>query len=462
MSGLERGDGAKGYGTRYLRGLCLPPSRLIWLFGLLSLTLVPAHAEVVEKIALPSKTELSLFHYPAPGRAQIIWMPSESGTLDQERALARRLSVLGFAVWMPDFHGSYFLPSTLAGLAQIPPEDLNALLEEISARDRRPMLVLSSGQGGRLALQVAQRWVAKYRNDDSKRSQLAGLILVSAPFYMETPTPGFEGELWPELADLNLAVLLIQPNLSPWYWKLSVAAAAMEKSGSQVITWVLPGIRDRFYYRPDATTTEDQWAARFHALLVRGIEVLSPYTEKERLPVFVPATVVVEVKPADETERQLSLYRGAATPPQLTLDGLEGGSYRLDQFIGKVVVLNFWASWCPPCIHEMPSLKQLKQRLGARGLEVVAVNMAEDPTTVRRFVTDIIKADFVYLMDRDGAALKRWKVYAFPTSYVLDRQGCIRYAVFGAIDWSAPATVATFEKLLNTQTADTSQSRGCK
>ena len=198
MSGLEHRDRVRRT-IRCLSRIFLFTAAFSGLWVPHGVTGVSAYAEIVEKvekIALPSKTDLSVFHYAASkGRLQIIWMPSESGTLDQERALARKLATLGFTVWMPDFHGSYFLPSTRAGLAQIPSADLNALVEQIGARDHLPMLVLSSGQGTRLALQVAQRWAIKYRSDPLKQSQLAGLILVSAPFYMETPTPGFDGEL---------------------------------------------------------------------------------------------------------------------------------------------------------------------------------------------------------------------------------------------------------------------------
>ena len=113
------------------------------------------------------------------------------------------------------------------------------------------------------------------------------------------------------------------------------------------------------------------------------------------------------------------------------------------------VVVDFWASWCPPCVHEMPSMQNLKQRLNDKQFTILAVNMAEDEKTVQSFLQDKVKVDFTILMDRDGKALQDWKVVAFPTSYVIGKQGRIRYALFGAIDWESEDVVNKLEKLIS-------------
>jgi peroxiredoxin len=83
-----------------------------------------------------------------------------------------------------------------------------------------------------------------------------------------------------------------------------------------------------------------------------------------------------------------------------------------------------------------------------KGFEILAVNMAEKPVTISAFLNNKVRVNFNVLMDADGAALQRWKVFAFPTSYVIDRQGRIRYAVYGAIDWQSEDVIEKLEQLL--------------
>jgi peroxiredoxin len=93
-------------------------------------------------------------------------------------------------------------------------------------------------------------------------------------------------------------------------------------------------------------------------------------------------------------------------------------------------------------------MQRLKDKLAGKPFTILGVNMAEEPGEVRDFLSKIVHVDFPILLDRDGAALGRWKVFAFPTNYVVDKRGRIRYAMFGAIDWDNPDVVTKIEGLL--------------
>jgi thiol-disulfide isomerase/thioredoxin len=99
------------------------------------------------------------------------------------------------------------------------------------------------------------------------------------------------------------------------------------------------------------------------------------------------------------------------------------------------VLLNFWASWCPPCIEEMPAMQALYEDLGGEGFEIVAVNLQEDPETVRSFM-DEHGFDFPVLLDRDGSVAREYGVRGIPTSYVVDPRGRLVAMYVGPYEWN--------------------------
>lgn len=144
----------------------------------------------------------------------------------------------------------------------------------------------------------------------------------------------------------------------------------------------------------------------------------------------------------------LKPYTGKEAPPPLLLKDLQGKKHDLNDFRGQVVLINFWATWCPPCRVEMPSMWRLKQKLKGKPFVILAVDMGEEEASVNAFLPDKMKKDFIVLMDKDGEALRTWKVFAFPTSYIIDTKGNIRYALYGALEWDEASVVEKIRKLL--------------
>lgn len=133
--------------------------------------------------------------------------------------------------------------------------------------------------------------------------------------------------------------------------------------------------------------------------------------------------------------------------PELNLPTLDGGRVNLADLRGRVVLVNFWATWCPPCRLEMPSMERLSQRLAKRPFTVLAVNAGESAKTIRPFL-DEVALTFPILLDQDGTRMRAWRVLVLPTSFLVDKQGRIRYSLFGRIEWDGPQAIAVIEKLL--------------
>jgi peroxiredoxin len=126
--------------------------------------------------------------------------------------------------------------------------------------------------------------------------------------------------------------------------------------------------------------------------------------------------------------------------PAFQLNALAGGAVNLPaELAGKVVALRFWADWCPYCRKEMAELQPVYARLRGRGLEILAVNVAQDRDTVRRFVEPLNIA-YPVLLDPDGATARAYGVKALPITFLVDAQGVVRGKIVGE------ATPAVFER----------------
>jgi len=118
----------------------------------------------------------------------------------------------------------------------------------------------------------------------------------------------------------------------------------------------------------------------------------------------------------------------------------------LDEFRGKIVVLNFWATWCPPCVDEMPSLVQMQQKMKGKGVEVLAISVDADQSAYQNFLKNY-KVDLLTVRDPDQKSNNLYGTFKFPETYVIDRQGILRRKFIGPIDWGQPEIVDYLGKL---------------
>ena len=139
--------------------------------------------------------------------------------------------------------------------------------------------------------------------------------------------------------------------------------------------------------------------------------------------------------------------RAALPAPELKAPDLTGASKTLADYRGKVVLLNFWATWCPPCQREMPSLERLRIRMAGRPLEIVALSSAETPAEVNAYLSKM-KLGFPVLLDTDSSNTRRWKVFALPTTFVLDAEGRVRHVLTGPAEWDQGEALAVVESML--------------
>ena len=153
---------------------------------------------------------------------------------------------------------------------------------------------------------------------------------------------------------------------------------------------------------------------------------------------------------SDEAD-ELTPIRGVVTA-DFALPDIAGNIHRLSDYSERVVLVTFWASWCPQCLWEMPTMERLWRSLRGEGLILLAINVGEAPEYVATFA-ESNKLSFPVLLDRDLAVYKEWPLLGLPTSFLLDRHGRPVYEAVGALDWQDAAVVAKIRDLLQLPTA---------
>jgi len=177
--------------------------------------------------------------------------------------------------------------------------------------------------------------------------------------------------------------------------------------------------------------------------LLRGVKVgdVVRFSLQARGPEWVVTTLE---KPGGIGPRPAASFAA----PDFTLQTLSGGSFRLADLRGRIVLLNFWATWCIPCRTEMPALETLYQRYRERGLEVAGVNMDMLSTAgVEAFLKEV-KVTFPIAFDPSWSVARTYGVVALPTTYLIDRKGNVVVREVGERDWMDTASRLVLEKLL--------------
>ena len=118
----------------------------------------------------------------------------------------------------------------------------------------------------------------------------------------------------------------------------------------------------------------------------------------------------------------------------------------LDQFKGRVLVLNFWATWCPPCVEELPSLEVMQERMRGRGVVVLGVSIDVDENAYHRFVKER-GVNFLTVRDPQQKVATLYGTSGWPETYIIDRQGIVRRKFIGAVEWNSPEVLQFLSKL---------------
>jgi peroxiredoxin len=157
-------------------------------------------------------------------------------------------------------------------------------------------------------------------------------------------------------------------------------------------------------------------------------------------------------KAADAREHLLEAMGLAKVPakaaPDFNLPNIDGQQVSLQQYRGKVVFLNFWATWCIPCREEMPALERLHQTYHTRDLAIISIDLKESADQVKTFFQKH-SLSFPALLDQNGSVFRDYLVAGMPTTYLINRDGTLLARGVGGRDWARAEALQLIQELIN-------------
>ncbi|MGF1644030.1 MAG: TlpA family protein disulfide reductase [Thiotrichales bacterium] len=387
---------------------------------------------------------LGVTAFAATGERLLIWL-TEAYRSGERPDFQRTLSTLqgqGVEVWAVDLLESLFLTRTQDNVRQLSGEHVAALLRHALSSSSRQVALVASGQMAIPALKGLHAW----QSSDPPNPRIDGAILFFPSLHAYTPVAGEDSELEPIVAATNYPVFLFQPAEGQMLAHLPGVLKALRQGGSPAYAWIQPGVRDWYFmHHADEPSTESElrWIKRLPEHLAEAQRLLraapKPTTARP-LGERVSATT-------SDTTRGLVEWRAPVPAPNYDLPDMAGRRWHLEAESSQVLLVNFWASWCPPCVEEIPSMNRLAQRYDPKQFRILSINFREPAEEIRRF-QELIHVAFPVLLDSDGATSADWKVFAFPSSFLLDRERRIRYSVNSAIAWDDAEAIAVIDGLL--------------
>lgn len=369
----------------------------------------------------------------------LIWFTEGYSERSSFRGLIQMLNDAGFDVWQVDLLESYFIERTPNNVRQLTGHGVAEVLAAAQKRGRQ-FVPISTGRMSLILLRGARFWQLAEKPQNGV-GNLLQTVLFFPNLYDAAKKAGDAPEFFPIVSATSLPITLVQPSEGTYRWKVPELQNALQTQGSRVTTAAIPKMRDWYFLRRQLQEPERIARDAIPHQLLQWLQLSS--TMKKA--VYHP---VAELEAFSVTERVKGLVEiSTREAPKFELVDASGKSLDIADKKGKVVLLNFWASWCPPCVKEIPSMNRLAESFDDSQFEIVSVNFKESPKVIDAFMKQV-KVDFPVLMDLDGKVSAKYEIFSFPSSFLIDAKGQLRYSVNAAIEWDEEGIKQVIHELI--------------
>lgn len=388
-------------------------------------------------VPVSSGDEITVEKFPAKGKYLMVWLAPEYGFRGAHRSLARMLTEQNIEVWQSNIAESLFLPLGSTSIKKMDGKHVADIMEYAHKTTGKKIIVVGDSYATVSALQGARQWQLKKQSEP----YFIGAILFSPYTYATIPPLGQLPEYMPIIEATNIPIMIYQAKNNGNIGQFDTLVKKLQQHGNPVYTRMTPKVMSLFY--EDKPTKEMLEQVKPMPLSIKKmIAVLEKHP--------VPSTAI-ELKELEEAKSGIDIYlkkyTGSIKPIAINLEDAQGKTIVKNNYQGQVTVVNFWATWCRPCIEEIPSLNRLKQKMEGLPFELISINYAEDKKTILDFMK-MVQVDFPVLLDQEGEFAKQWNVITYPSTFVIDKNGNIEYGVNAAIEWDNPELIKKIKSLL--------------
>ncbi|MBW5289667.1 MAG: thioredoxin family protein [Candidatus Ruthia sp. Apha_13_S6] len=403
--------------------------------------LVPlVHGGQSTEFELTSGDTISADVYSADTQVLFLYLPSERGFGKGYVPTVQQLAFFGVDVWVLDLHSSYMVPKHRSSINRFKVEDVLEIVSIAKRKGFEKIFFLTSGRGAQLALKTAHQWQLK----NPKSNLIKGHIFHSPYLIHGKPELGAKAEYVDISTVSNLPIYLLLPQFGTKYFRADEIFEQLKIGGSSIFTHRLKGAHGGFHMRNEKDLKPMDLKVK------KGLS--DTYVLAMNLMNTVDIPKVMALKKQTKNAQSLSFgepilkpYKGKSNI-SLKLKSIDGQILNIKDFDNQVILINFWASWCKPCVTEIPSLVRLQTILKDKPFKILTVNVGESKQEIDAFMKKV-KFDLPIMLDHSGQAVRDWGVYAYPSNFLLDKNGNIRYTYRGALEWDARPIVKTIQSL---------------
>lgn len=412
------------------------------VYVLVSVFFLSCKTCLADEISVPvsDDVEITVKTFPADGNYLIIWLPAEYGFRMGHSLFAQSLSDLGIETWQADVIESLFLTRGPGSLKSLDGRYIAHVIEYAHRSTGKKIVVAGDSYGTLAALIGAHQWQQR----SNTQAHLVGAVLFSPYTYAYIPPLGLAPEYMPVVSATNIPLMIYQAKGSGTIGQFDMLLETLQKNDSPVYTRFVPEVMSLFY-------KEEPSAAmlKYAKPLPLNIAKMLPILESHKVPAKAVA-LRSRLKTDSGIDSYLKEFKGDNNPIAIKLKDINDNTVIKNDYKGQVTVVNFWATWCTPCVEEIPSLNRLKEQMQGQPFELISINYAEDKSEIVDFMKEV-NVEFPVLLDHDGEFAKQWRVITYPSTFLIGPDGKIKYGVNAAIEWDSPELIQTIELLIKPQ-----------
>jgi len=389
-------------------------------------------------VTLSQGLELDVAQYSANGSDLLLFVypTSGKGITRHHEIMAQEFANANMEVWLADITDALFLPHSSSTMRKMSGKYLAELVMKAHEKTGKNIYIAGNSYAAIPVLRGAYRW----QKGKPETSYLKSAILFTPKLYKTLPPVGQDPNYIPIVSATSIPLVIFQGSKHGNKWQLPNLLEALRASNSEIYIEMMPEIGSLFVGK---TMAEKQ--KLFFKILPAKLRYSSKL-QTGSTPLHVAKEISFDTITDTGIDNRLKNYTGQVKPLPISLLDYAGNEFELKDYKGKVTVVNFWATWCTPCVKEIPSLNRLKALMKNKPFELISINFQEKPDAIREF-QKMVKVKFPVLMDSDGKIANSWKVVAFPSTFIIGSDGNIHYGVNAGIEWDTPEVIEIINSL---------------